>query len=492
MTIKIPFLFVLILCLLCSCASTNPRLKQLSYEDKLTYYSIEKIATAVQLEEYLSLNPDQRGEWLRKFWKNLDPTPGTDINEFKEEHERRLDYAVTNFKTILGNRPWDERGEVYILYGEPDERNLNIEASTKDYKMGEKNSSEQGEITSKREKFMRDKMDIGVSLNTEEEFHKTCGEVWTYYKYNLTFQFEDENFVGYYTLVPYTEFDGTTETAQEVDVKKAIFVEKQREMYQHDYGGEALDFAFDLLKFRSEKNVYDMDLNLGLPLDDMARDDSNNVRFLRRITILDEELNQVATDSIISTRPISRESESGYLLIEQWQCSLPPGKYTLALEVKDLNSKKIGIYKKDFILPAYAVPGTQEISNLAMASLIRPAKRFETKYVKHGLVILPMPSKVYGPDEMIYFYYEVYNLKKDEKGKTRYTVHYTLVDYKNKKEIPFYEPKTFEEEKSDIFQYARIDAHSIPLGEYVLVIRVSDVNRNKDKVTLAGFKIAGK
>ncbi|MCJ7507255.1 MAG: GWxTD domain-containing protein [candidate division Zixibacteria bacterium] len=464
----------------------------MSYEDKLTYYSIEKVATIEQLEEYLSLNPDQRGEWLRKFWKNLDPTPGTDINEFKEEHERRVEYALTNFKTIFGNRPWDERGEVYILYGEPDERSLTIEASTKDYKMGERNLDERSQETGKREKVMREKMDIGVSLDTEEEFYKTCGEVWTYDKYNLTFQFEDEHFVGYYTLVPYTKFDGTTETAQEVDVKKAIFVEKQRELYQHDYGGEALDFAFDLLKFRGEQNDYDIDLNLGLPLDNMVRDDSNNVRFLRRITILDEELNQVATDSIISTKPIDKEFESGYLLIEQWQNNLPPGKYTLALEVKDLNSKKIGIYKKEFILPAYAVPGTQEISNLAMASMIRPAKRFETKYVRHGLVVLPMPSRVYSPDEMVYFYYEVYNLKKDDRGKTRYTVQYSLVDYKNKKEIPFYEPKTFEEEESDIFQHARIDAHSVPPGEYALVVRVTDVNRNKEKVTLAGFKIANR
>jgi hypothetical protein len=127
-----------------------------------------------------------------------------------------------------------------------------------------------------------------------------------------------------------------------------------------------------------------------------------------------------------------------------------------------------------------------------MASDIRPANRYETKYVKHDLVVLPMPSRVYRPDEMIYFYYEVYNLKKDNQGKARYTVRYSLVDYKNKKEITFYEPETFETDKSDIFQHAEIDGSIIPPGEYALAVRITDINRNMDKVTLTGFKIAEK
>ena len=127
-----------------------------------------------------------------------------------------------------------------------------------------------------------------------------------------------------------------------------------------------------------------------------------------------------------------------------------------------------------------------------MASLIRPAYLGETKFVKHGYVVVPMPSRIYYPDQPIYIYYEVYNLKKDEKGKTRYTIHYSLVDYKKKKQIAFYEPKTFEADRAELFHTAKLDASTIPPGEYALAVRVTDINRGKDKVTLAAFKIAEK
>ncbi len=475
-----------------SCATTNPRLNNLSHEDRLTYHSIEKIATGEELKQYLNLSPDQRKEWLGRFWGKLDPTPTTERNEFLEEHDRRVDYVLTNFHTIFGNRPWDERGDVYIIYGEPDERSLNIEASNKDYMINQTDFDEHGNRISKKDKFMREKMGLGMVLDTEKEFYKTCGELWTYDRYNLTFQFEDEDFVGYYALVPYTNSDGSTETGQELHIREAITVQMQKEIYHHDYGGEALDFALDLLKFRGEKGDYDIDLNLGLPLDDVECDDSNKVRFLRRISILDEELNQVKSDSIIVCQPIDENLGTGHLLVEQWQCSLSPGKYILAVEIRDLNGGKVGIYKKEFLLPAYVFPGTQEISNMVMASSIRKARRYETKYVKHGLVVLPMPTKVFQPDEMICFYYELYNLKKDEKGKVRYIVHYSLVDYKNRQAITLYEPETFEQDNWDVFQYARIDTYSLPPGEYALVIKVTDINQGKERITLTGFKIAGK
>ena len=488
MTKESKFFFFLLIGLVFSCARINPQLKNLSYDDKLTYYSVEKIAAKEELVQYLNCSPQERKEWLRRFWKKLDPTPTTEKNEFKEEHDRRVEYAFANFRTTFGNRPWDQRGEIYIIYGKPDERSLNIEASSKDYRTENWSEEKQRE---KREKFIARKTGV-IPLDTEEEFYKTCGEVWIYDKYNLVFQFEDEHFVGHYSLVPYTKFDGNAETPQELDVKKAISVEKQKEIYKYDYGGEALDFAFDLLKFREKKNNYDVDLNLGIPLDYLQRDDSSRIEVLRRITLLDENMEQLKADSETITKSVDAKLEPGYLLIEQWQCKLPSGKYTLAVEIRDLNSKKIGIYKKDFILPAYAFPGTQEISNLVMASDIRPANRYQTKYVKHDLVVLPMPSKVYRPDEMIYFYYEVYNLKKDNQGKARYTVHYSLVDYKNKKEISFYEPKTFQTDKSDIFQHAEIDGSTIPPGEYALAVRITDINRNMDKITLTGFRIVGK
>jgi GWxTD domain-containing protein len=58
--------------------------------------------------------------WLA-FWDRRDPTPGTPINEFRDEYYRRIRYTNTAFS--VGKRPgWrTDRGMIYIQYGEPDE-----------------------------------------------------------------------------------------------------------------------------------------------------------------------------------------------------------------------------------------------------------------------------------------------------------------------------------------------------------------------------------
>jgi GWxTD domain-containing protein len=60
--------------------------------------------------------------FIEQFWLRRDPTPGTAENEFKEEHYRRIAYANQNFGD--GSIPgWKtDRGQIYITYGPPDEK----------------------------------------------------------------------------------------------------------------------------------------------------------------------------------------------------------------------------------------------------------------------------------------------------------------------------------------------------------------------------------
>ena len=52
----------------------------------------------------------------------LYPTPNTIENEFKEEHFRRITYAKERFQTASGRSGWQtDRGQMYIVYGPPDE-----------------------------------------------------------------------------------------------------------------------------------------------------------------------------------------------------------------------------------------------------------------------------------------------------------------------------------------------------------------------------------
>jgi GWxTD domain-containing protein len=62
----------------------------------------------------------ERDAFIEQFWRRRDPTPGTELNEYREEHYRRLQYANERFGA--GVPGWQtDRGHMYIVWGPPDE-----------------------------------------------------------------------------------------------------------------------------------------------------------------------------------------------------------------------------------------------------------------------------------------------------------------------------------------------------------------------------------
>ena len=79
------------------------------------------IATDREKEVFRDLETvEERDRFIEAFWTRRDPNPATPVNEFREEHYRRIDHA----NRFLGRdtfRPgWrTDRGRYYILLGEP-------------------------------------------------------------------------------------------------------------------------------------------------------------------------------------------------------------------------------------------------------------------------------------------------------------------------------------------------------------------------------------
>ena len=62
--------------------------------------------------------PEEKERFIEQFWLRRDPDPKTSINEFKEEHYRRIAYANERFKA--GRDGWlTDRGRIYIVFGPP-------------------------------------------------------------------------------------------------------------------------------------------------------------------------------------------------------------------------------------------------------------------------------------------------------------------------------------------------------------------------------------
>lgn len=88
-------------------------------EEEVPYIIIERERSA-----FLALqSTEERDAFIEAFWRRRDPDPLTPVNEFREEHYRRIEHA----NRVLGRETpipgWmTDRGKMYILLGEPRDR----------------------------------------------------------------------------------------------------------------------------------------------------------------------------------------------------------------------------------------------------------------------------------------------------------------------------------------------------------------------------------
>ena len=59
--------------------------------------------------------------WEARYWKSMDPTPTTPVNESYQEHLRRFAYAERHHSNLISPLYLDDRGKYYLKYGEPDD-----------------------------------------------------------------------------------------------------------------------------------------------------------------------------------------------------------------------------------------------------------------------------------------------------------------------------------------------------------------------------------
>ncbi len=116
---KISIIIVVVISLLSGCI-IGKRVK-LDPQSEGFYRRARLLMTKQEEEVFLNLpDAESRKKFIKEFWDIRDPNPYTEENEYKEEIERRFEFASRRFKE--GGRPgWDsDRGRIFILLGPPD------------------------------------------------------------------------------------------------------------------------------------------------------------------------------------------------------------------------------------------------------------------------------------------------------------------------------------------------------------------------------------
>ena len=80
---------------------------------------LRSVATQTELDFInAGLSLEEKEARFLDFWKNLDPSPGTERNEAYDQYYSRVNFANQNFKSYTEGWRTD-KGMVYIIYGPP-------------------------------------------------------------------------------------------------------------------------------------------------------------------------------------------------------------------------------------------------------------------------------------------------------------------------------------------------------------------------------------
>ena len=391
--------------------------------------------------------PEEKEQFIEQFWYRRDPDLGSSMNEFKEEHYRRIAYSNESFPSGIAG--WlTDRGRIYIIHGEPDEKESHPAGG-----------------------------------NYNRPFHEGGGttstfpfEKWWYRNIeglgDVELEFVDPSFSGEYRLamapwekdallhVPGAGLTLMEEMGMASKAQREAFNPGVMSANQTNYFARAQDSPFrryetytfvqrpTQLKYKDLKEIVDINVTYNnLPF--KIRPDYfslNESQVLVPITLelQNKELtfqkngelysakvgvygvitsitNRIITefeDDVMSSYRADR-LDHGLEMRSIYQKMLPLDRkmrYKLDLVVKDLNSGKVGVIRTAIVPP----PHTKEkftASSLILAEGIQPLRgtpKQNEMFVIGDVKVLPNLLKSFSQDKPLGVYLQVYNSALDQ------------------------------------------------------------------------------
>lgn len=360
-------------------------LERMNAEERSIFESVATVAEdeeRARIERADSQANRKGGRWVEspereRFWLKQDPLLLTERNERRMEHYRRVAYANLRFgKPRQGVAGWrTPMGRVYIKYGDP----------------------------------------LGRTVTRPELGHRgrlvqAHMEMWAYE--GFSFRFRNWNGLdgwhfdvsrtlpsGEWTLrrTPQRYVDPYRELKYSLPFQAAAF---------RDAGKIRLEVAYAIAKERLEvSDTGAVDLQDGLFL---FGGDWNEVS---RAVYDTRRLADVGVDSVRGRYFLSGST----LMVE-------PGDYNLIAEVQDRKSRSIGTFRNTFALAAE--DSSPAMSDLLVATDIEMDDPFPER--REDLKVALNPLHTFFRSESMYIYFEVYNLEKDDFGRTKFEITYRI------------------------------------------------------------------
>jgi len=453
--------------------------------DVATYFELQCLMNPYQMKQYLTLRSHRaRDEWVERFWLELDPTPTTEMNERRVEHEKRIAVARELFASQKAPG-WDARGEIIIRYGAPDVR-----------------MKKQGDVTPERVVPPK--------------------EVWSYRRPPIVITFEDINLIGEYVYAPEpeswcTRLPGPNNVPEDIDytinpgpsavvssedyplsgVELYQYLEKTPAIYSYDLDHKELPLYFDIVRFQGGDRSLRTEVNFEVPANEVGFAAKGGKRVGEvefRVVARDINMKKVASGNSV-IRPVVADSLPGSMLLPgQVVLPLGPGYYRIGLEAYDWKSgRRAGLRTNLELAPFDTSPA---ISDIEFSSSIRETEENQ-RFLKGGLQVVPHPLHSYRIPFPIMFYFEIYGLTTDRDDFAFYKIEYRIDPLQKKRwgpvlqDMPTNISSSFETSGYGSTQAQRLAIATDNLweGSFKLIVKVTDRRTFKTATKSAKFSI---
>ncbi len=502
-------------------------------DEKTVYRDLAHVAPPDELASWKEAGGEERDARWHAFWNARDSNPATVTNERLVAHYRRVTYARYHFSR--GQHPYDRRGEIYVRYGEPENRRGDVFIADRNAYQSAAISDEPA-VDAIRERNNRFGYQLRVDRGyltivppegvSEAEINSVGGfladgivassanlalqrarkgmgagyatESWVYARYGLELYFVDQ-FGGGRFDYPW----GNLLTNQQAMVRQERFsprrlaeelIAESPAEYLHDLDGDPLEYAFDAVTFRADAGATELDLSYNIPawqFGDVSDGKGDSTRLEHLVTLRDSTMAPRFTHAF-GFGPFDRPKRMMYeshvkVPVYALPASVvaPPGSFTLAVQVRDEASRRIGVYRKPVTLSDYSGEGLL-ISDLKLATLIAPTG-VQGPFVRKGLNITPNPGRIYIRGNPVYVYYELYNLGLDGEKKSAYEIRYEIRPLDGNERhgwsargqrdmqtaLMAFTGEGFSTEDRE---YTSLDTGDLPAGEYILTVTLTDLH----------------
>lgn len=397
-------------------------------EEQVLYHDLAQVALVNDLEIYRDATVEQRAALTDRFWQRLDPSPLTQANERLVEHYRRVAYARQQYGQ--GQFPWDDRGEIFVRFGKPDHIS----------KSGDIQNEMDRDIQDARRNYVNQRR-IALRIRPGQPiFPVPSMSWWEYWVYvdldgGTEFDFVRRSKRGVYEFAPMPDGLGLSLTSDLMEYQSEMVLRqvavRQPSVYDVDFADLPVDFFYYPAGFRGKDGQTRLEIYYGLPASEMARlpidGKTERVMLDRGLAMFDSlwvEVHRVQ-DQLTFNAPSEQQVLDGAFIPGVLDFDVDSGLHYLSFQVRDVVSGKSQVYQQSLDIADYSDSEHLLMSDIALAFWIEPSEE-DGPFQKRGLKVIPMASKAFRADQNAFVYFEVYNLKRDEFGQTKYRVEYAF------------------------------------------------------------------